>query len=123
MTTETLNPERTAALRHELRTPVNHILGYSELLAEDVPAGSPEAESLAAIGVAAREVLRLINASLPPAGTTRPDALQALFAELRAPQARILMALKPDGRTIALLGHAQERAVADLLSRPWHLQP
>jgi CheY-like chemotaxis protein len=87
-----LDAEHAAELRHELRTPVNHILGYSELLAEDVEAGSPEAESLAAIGVAAREVLRLINASLPPTGTTHPDALQSLFSQLRAPQARILMA-------------------------------
>jgi CheY-like chemotaxis protein/tRNA A-37 threonylcarbamoyl transferase component Bud32 len=90
--TDTLSTKRTAELRHELRTPVNHILGYSELLAEDVEAGSSQAESLAAIGVAAREVLRLINALLPPTGTTRPDALQSLFAQLRAPQARILLA-------------------------------
>lgn len=121
--TETLSTERTAALRHELRTPVNHILGYSELLAEDVEAGSPESESLAAIGVAAREVLRLINASLPPTGTTRPDALQSLFAQLRAPQARILMAtgaLLNDAPTPDFAADVQKiaKAAQQLLSAP-----
>ena len=32
---ETLKDESLAHLRHELRTPVNHILGYSDLLIED----------------------------------------------------------------------------------------
>src|ERR1035438_6862342 len=32
---ETLKSESLVHLRHELRTPVNHILGYSELLIED----------------------------------------------------------------------------------------
>jgi DNA-binding response OmpR family regulator len=33
--------ERVAHLRHELRTPINAVLGYAEMLLEDTDAGSP----------------------------------------------------------------------------------
>jgi CheY-like chemotaxis protein len=88
----TLTPEEAGEMRHELRTPVNHIVGYAELLAEDATAGSAEASALAEISDAAREVLALINAALPSAGATRRDDLPALFAQLRTPQQRILAA-------------------------------
>jgi signal transduction histidine kinase len=29
------SPDAVAQLRHDLRTPVNHIIGYSEMLLED----------------------------------------------------------------------------------------
>ncbi len=87
-----LTSEAAAELRHELRTPVNHILGYAELLAEDVPPDSAAANALRTICVAAREVLTLIQAALPPSGLARADALRTLFTQLRAPQGRILSA-------------------------------
>jgi signal transduction histidine kinase len=34
-----LSPEAVSELRHELRTPVNHIVGYTEMLLEDAPDG------------------------------------------------------------------------------------
>ena len=40
---DTLKSESFAHLRHELRTPVNHILGYVELLIEDASARNLEA--------------------------------------------------------------------------------
>jgi CheY-like chemotaxis protein len=87
-----LDASATGELRHELRTPVNHILGYAELLAEDVEESSAAAEALRTIGVAAHEVLVLINAALPPSGVAAEDALPRLFAKLRSPQATILLA-------------------------------
>jgi CheY-like chemotaxis protein len=87
-----LTPEEAGEMRHELRTPVNHIVGYAELLAEDVDVGSPAAAALGEISAAARDVLALISAALPPAGATRRDDLAALFAQLRAPQKSILSA-------------------------------
>jgi CheY-like chemotaxis protein len=89
--TATLTAEAAAELRHELRTPVNHILGYAELLAEDVEPKSEAAEILDEILSAARDVLALINAALPPHGTTRADALSGLLVQLRIPQAQILL--------------------------------
>ena len=87
-----LTAEEAGEMRHELRTPVNHIVGYAELLAEDVDAASPAAQALAEISAAARDVLALINAALPSTGTTRRDDIPALLAQLRAPQKKILAA-------------------------------
>lgn len=85
-----LDPATTAELRHELRTPVNHILGYAELLAEDVGNDTPAAVALTSIREAAREVLAAINAALPPSGASDDEALRSLLDTLRAPQRRIL---------------------------------
>ncbi len=57
-----------AELRHELRTPINHIVGYTEMLLEDAE-GNEYAERRAAFEqtlTAAREAIDLINVTLPP---------------------------------------------------------
>lgn len=118
-----LDANATGELRHELRTPVNHILGYAELLAEDVAEDSSAAEALRTIGVAAHEVLVLINASLPPSGIAAEDALPRLFAKLRSPQATILLATSslldgsPDAQFAADVQKIA-RAAQQLLSLP-----
>lgn len=61
-------------LAHELRTPINHIIGYSEMLLEDMadaanPAGL---RALHAIHATGKELLRLVNTEL---GAAPPDAL------------------------------------------------
>ncbi len=65
-------------LRHDLRTPLNQIIGYSELLQEEtqeLPSANPRLdEDLGKIGQAAKELLELINANFVPA------RLQALLA-------------------------------------------
>lgn len=86
-----LDAATTAELRHELRTPVNHIIGYAELLAEDVGQDTPAAAALTAIREAAREVLAAINAALPPSGASDDEALRGLLDTLRTPQRRILV--------------------------------
>src|SRR4029450_12165257 len=55
-----------AHLRHELRTPVNAILGYSEMLLEDEAPDNvrPDLERIQAAG---RPLLSLINEILDPA--------------------------------------------------------
>jgi phosphoserine phosphatase RsbU/P len=52
-----------AQLRHDLRTPVNQILGYSEMLEEDAEAGGHETyiSDLKKIQLAARELMALIS--------------------------------------------------------------
>lgn len=100
--TEPLTREAAAELRHELRTPVNHIVGYAEMLREDAAAESAEARELDAVLDAARQVLVSINAALPPSGLAMRDDVMVLLRELRAPQARLLAsverlrALRPD---------------------------
>lgn len=56
-------------LRHELRTPINHIVGYSELWLEQVEDSvRPETlDDLRRIHAAGRELLRVVNEFLAPA--------------------------------------------------------
>ena len=86
-------PRETAGeLRHELRTPVNHIIGYAEMLREDAADGSPTAAELDRIVSVARDVLVRINTALPPTGIAMYDDLTALLTALRGPQSAILAA-------------------------------
>ena len=61
-----VNP--VAALRHDLRTPVNHIVGYAEMLLEDLeaPEHAPARAALQQTIKAAREVLVAISSVLAP---------------------------------------------------------
>lgn len=82
-----------AALRHDLRTPVNHIVGYAEMLLEDL--GAPEhAESRAALEravAAARDALRSISVVLSPdRESVAPPELAALYESLAEPQRQII---------------------------------
>jgi len=54
-----------AKLRHDLRTPINHILGFSELLGEDLAdRGVKDLDDLARVQTAARQLLELIDTRL-----------------------------------------------------------
>ncbi|MEX2181602.1 MAG: protein kinase [Gemmatimonadaceae bacterium] len=103
--------ETAAELRHELRTPVNHIIGYAEMLREDAAAESATAGQLDGILAAARDVLVRINTALPPTGVAMHDDLVALVAALREPQAAILTA------TAALLGGGADPQTATDVER------
>ena len=74
-----------AHLRHELRTPVNAILGYSEMLLEDEAPGRvrPDLQKIQAGG---RTLLALINELLDPARlgpAASPEELEAAGARIR----------------------------------------
>jgi adenylate cyclase len=74
-----------AHLRHELRTPVNAILGYSEMLIEDAAPGQDPSD-LKKIQDAGRTLLALINDILDPArlaAATSGDDLEAARARIR----------------------------------------
>jgi CheY-like chemotaxis protein len=89
--------EAVTELRHELRTPVNHIVGYAEMLLEDLGPDSAERRSaLEETLAAARDVLSLISNSLPTTRTEVDSAeVAALYESLRAPQQRIIGLLAP----------------------------
>jgi len=85
-----LDPERVkrAALghvRHELRTPINAILGYSEMLLEDAPAGEA-ADDLARIRDSGRLLLELVD-SILDAGRIEADGdrdIESYAAQIEA---------------------------------------
>jgi len=88
-------------LRHDLRTPVNHIVGYAEMLLEDAsePGYADCRSALEDTLKAAREVLALINTTLNPAKTeVGSEELAGLYRSMKGPQGRIL------GHMRALLG-------------------
>jgi DNA-binding response OmpR family regulator len=80
-----------ARLRHELRTPINAILGYSELLLEEESGerfGRADRHGLAQLAAAGRQLLRVVNAALAPAGIPPHDVqpeLARLGQEMRQP--------------------------------------
>ena len=88
-------PEAVAELRHEMRTPLNLIIGYCEMLLEDAtdPSQKTALENTLRAG---RDVLDRINATIPP---TRGEITEGEFAglrdALREPQGRILEATGP----------------------------
>ncbi len=87
-----MTPEAARELRHELRTPINHLIGYAELLLEEddvlTPASRTLLESLCA---QARQVLEIIPGLLDAQGELgRGEAgegvarLQALVDQLKS---------------------------------------
>jgi CheY-like chemotaxis protein/tRNA A-37 threonylcarbamoyl transferase component Bud32 len=102
-TTEFGAPLGVGELRHELRTPVNHIVGYAEMLLEDAADAEYAAcrTALEETLSGARQVLLLINAALPPTRTeVTSEELARLYGAVRVPQERILGAIR------SLLGSA-----------------
>lgn len=90
-------PLGVGELRHDLRTPVNHIVGYTEMLLEDVeePAYADCRTALQDTLSGARDVLLLINAALPPTRTeVTSQELATLYGAIRVPQERILGAIR-----------------------------
>jgi class 3 adenylate cyclase len=85
-----VTPEEARELRHELRTPVNHLIGYAELLLEEDDADEVDVEALEAVRGLAREVLELVPGLLgdgadgADASAGSVDALVGRVAQLEA---------------------------------------
>jgi adenylate cyclase len=114
--------ESLAHLRHELRTPVNHILGYSELLIEDAGERHLEAfvPAFQEIQNGGRQLLESIQTTLADQGGSVENVdLDAFKKNLRGTAAGVLEA------STSLLedleyGHGQTRADLDAIS--WALR-
>ena len=76
MTTQEMPKQALAQLRHQLRTPLNHIIGYSEILLEDAANESAEVRSLLTnVHTSARVILDLVQHGL--AGGTQQQPFEA----------------------------------------------
>ncbi|MCX6521869.1 MAG: response regulator [Actinobacteria bacterium] len=78
-----MTPEEARELRHELRTPVNHLIGYAELLLEEDEADEADIEALEAVRARAREVLELVPGLLGD-GTDGTDGADASAGSVTA---------------------------------------
>ena len=73
-----------AQIRHELRTPINAILGYSQLLLEEADhstLGAAERSHLAIVADSGKQLLRIFSEILDPAGFT--DGIEEYAYRLR----------------------------------------
>ncbi len=116
-------------LRHELRTPVNAVIGYTEMILEDAPSLGGEAfvPDLEKIHAAAMRFLDLINDVVNyariQAGETAPDLQTAATASLMAEALSTVKTLeqKPVIETLDLQGNilvVDDNAInRDILSR------
>lgn len=83
-----MNEGTVAELRHDLRTPLNHIIGYGEMLMEDAAARGDEGlrQSMATILETARELVGVIQGVLAPSKSrATPEDLAALRDRLNGP--------------------------------------
>jgi len=94
-----------AHVRHELRTPINAVIGYSEMLIEDAPEGSEFAADLEKIHTAGRQLLELIE------DIVRFSDLEASSADLRPPDAGVSSMIANLVSTIHAIDNAHTRQV------------
>ena len=129
-----MSRNRLAGIRHQLRTPLNHVLGYTEILLEEAEEHESAAlvEDLKAIHTAGQELVSLVNDDLSEAAVrARRVDLRRLHAELRTPLTTIiglseiwqeeassqgLERLQPDLARVAAAGRNLLALAAELLS-------
>jgi adenylate cyclase len=119
---ETIKNESLAHLRHDLRTPVNHILGYSELLIEDASERHLEAfiPAFQRIQSGGRQLLESIQTALAErTGTAQELDLGAFKQTLGGTAAEVL-----DTSTSLLrdLENVHRQTLADLDAISWALR-
>ena len=86
-----------AELRHNLRTPINHILGYGEMMIEDATELGLEdcAKDLSKIHEDGKQLLAIINAALTPATNEVSELdLRALHRDLLPPLDKVIVRLR-----------------------------
>ena len=130
-----LTTAEVSALRHDLRTPVNHIVGYCELLLEETDAAdAPRRQALQAAIASAREVISLIEGVLPSTGQGVSAAdVEALRTRMRPSHDRIMAAMEalhpagtetpPDGADIAKVRRATGQLLAVDRASATHATP
>ena len=77
-----MSPEEARELRHELRTPVNHLIGYAELLLEEDDASESDVHILESVRACAREALELVPALLGDGADSDGSGRDASVASL-----------------------------------------
>ena len=105
-------------LRHDLRTPLNHIVGYTELLMEESEEEFPWTQVIQEVSELGKGLLKTIEVSLPSAEPHIPEQrLAELRQKLKAPVEHISEVLKsiklpesaPQHADIERLAQATER--------------
>jgi adenylate cyclase len=114
----TLKDETLSEARHNLRTPINHILGYSEMLMEDAEDQGKQQllDDFRQIVEDGKLALAIINGALTPAtNEVGEPELRAMHDALLAPVNQILERVRRFEPEIASADLAKVRTAAELL--------
>src|SRR4051794_36342873 len=86
-----MSPEAIARLRHSPRTPLNHIIGYAEMVRDEAKEQSATAEAglMEQVLTAARQIVAGLQEALPIKAHIAGDALPVLRAGMRPALDRI----------------------------------
>src|ERR1051325_6830238 len=86
-----MNPEVIARLRHTLRAPLNHIIGYAEMIRDEAEEQRAVAESgvMDRVLAAARHIVDLVQEALPVKAHIGEDALPVLRDSMGPPLGEI----------------------------------
>ncbi|HWG50061.1 MAG TPA: histidine kinase dimerization/phospho-acceptor domain-containing protein [Candidatus Acidoferrales bacterium] len=106
-----MSPDNLRNLKHELRTPVNHILGYSSLLldAADDAGDSTVAGMVNQISANAQVLVRMVEKNLvSPNGEMDETQLDALRANVRPVVGQILEALPADSEAAEMAPYVED---------------
>jgi len=113
--TPPLTGDALKRLRHDLRTPINHILGYTEMLLEDGEgdAGGPIAKALQEIHAGGRTLLDWIQQTFGEnLGSVSSGQLDAFEARLRPEAERLLR--ESESLTEILREEGRQEALSDI---------
>jgi len=82
----------SSRLRHDLLTPINHIIGYSEMMMEELEehANAVLTDRARSINELAKEALGFIHAALPAGQEASPEALPLLGEQLLRPMQSVV---------------------------------
>lgn len=86
-------------LKHDLRTPINHIMGYSELLVEEATdlGDSPSAAHFSTIDKTGETLLKVLDQSLPSSADWSTEHFADLQTHAR-PLVETIIALSSPGK-------------------------
>ena len=110
------DPRSLDAVRQELRSPINHILGYCELLLEEEVLPDATVNDLRRIQRSGRQLLELVSHHMDPAEFQSPKDWRTVRHDFRTPINQIV------GYTEILLEQAGESDQQDLMSSLIHMR-
>ena len=81
-TLDLMNPEAIARLRHGLRTPLNHLIGYAEMVRDEAREQTARSETglMDRVLAAARQMVAQLQEALPVKAHIAEDAIPTLRA-------------------------------------------
>jgi signal transduction histidine kinase len=82
-----------ASLRHQLRTPLNHVIGYSEMLLDEGGASTEAISAIEEILTLGKQILGIIQPALSPRPEMEGDPLLKLRGDIQGPLSELFQSV------------------------------